>query len=260
MRIVYFVTILCALFFPLEARVGDRKELELCLGPIVYFGGESYYLKRRLETGTRQEGGLCGVRILYERVVPWSFYWGAEGHWARGHLGGHSSRRFPIASEMTDIDAEGRLGYTLRWRRFLIAPFLGIGYFSESNDFKPPTPLVVLVRTHVGYIPVGLVSRFYLTRRLSIGLDYKGLVPFDGQTKICDPELGDTRLNFGERTHFALDIPFRYRLSGRARNLEMLCSLFWSRRSYGRHFSATHDFYETQVTIAGIRLLMGYYF
>jgi hypothetical protein len=228
--------------------------------PVVYFGGEGYYLKRKLETGTRQEGSLYGIRLTHERVRPWSWYWAAEGHWARGHLDGHSSRHFPIRSEMTDVDVEGRLGFTLRCCRLLLTPIVGIGYFSESNDFKPPTPLVVLVRTHVGYVPLGIVSRFYLRPRLSIGLDAKALLPFDGQAKVCDPELGESRLNFDPRIDYAIELPIRYRLCGRARNLELLLALFWRARSYGRHCGVTHDFYETRITIGGARLQLGYYF
>lgn len=260
MRLVYLIIALCCISWPRQEVLARLQACRPCFGPVVYFGAEGYYLKRKLETGTRQEGSLYGVRFLHERVRPKSLYWAAEAHWARGHLGGHASRRFPISSEMTEIDVEGRLGYTFRLWRLLLTPLLGVGYVSESNNFKPPTPLIALVRTHVGYVPAGFVSRLYLTSRFSVGFDYKAQFTFDGQTKICDPELGDARLNFTYRIHHVFDLPIRYRLSCKARNLELMLAFFFRTRGYGRHFSATHDFYETRITATGARLMLGYYF
>jgi hypothetical protein len=232
------------------------------LSPIFYLGPEAYYLKRRLETGTRQEGSLYGVRAIFERILPMSFYYAFDGYWAKGHLTGHSSRRFPIHSDMTDRDIEARLGYTLWLRcipRFYLTPLIGFGYFSETNDFEPPTTFIVLFRTHFAYVPIGFLTRFYLTSQLSVGVDYKVKITMDGRTEICDPNRGDGHLNFSFRRHRQLDIPIRYRFCGRARNLEVQLALFWRERRYGRR-PGEQDFFETRITISGARIMLGYDF
>lgn len=249
-------------FQPVSALCLWQRNPHPTLNPVFYLGPEAYYLKRRLETGTRQEGSLYGFRAIYERVLPMSFYWAVDGLFAKGHLTGHSSRRFPIHSDMTDRQIEGRLGFTLWLRcfpRFFLTPLIGFGYFLETNDFEPPTTFVVMFKTHFAYVPIGFLTRFYLTSQLSVGVDYKVKFTMDGRTEVCDPNRGDSHLNFTFRNHRSLEIPIRYRFCGRARNLEVQLALFWRERRYGRR-CGEQDFFETRITISGARLLLGYDF
>jgi hypothetical protein len=240
-----------------------RQRVHPCLGPMIYVGPEGYYLKRRLKTGSRQEGSLYGLRMLHERICLTRFYWGVETHWARGRLEGHDTTHMTSRSNMTDADVEVRVGYTFRierWLEFLFTPLIGAGYFSECNDFEPPSRIIARFRTYFTYIPVGFASRFYLTSQLSVGVDFRARFTQDGRILVDDPNLGSVVLHYEHCIHYTLDVPVRYNFCGRFRNLELMAALFWRRRHYGPHIGVDFDSYDTRVRIAGARVMMGYRF
>ena len=51
-----------------------------------YIGPEIYYVSRLKEGGSRQGGTLYGVRLGYDHVQRYKFYWGIDALWAKGTL------------------------------------------------------------------------------------------------------------------------------------------------------------------------------
>ena len=51
-----------------------------------FLGPEIYYVRRERAGGTRQSGGIYGVKAGYERIKRKCFYLGAEVLYGTGHL------------------------------------------------------------------------------------------------------------------------------------------------------------------------------
>ena len=169
------------LFLLLSMPVHAQIEHKTCrFAP--YIGPEIYYVKRTKEGGTQQTGTLYGVRVGVDSIQRYKIYWGADALWATGCLKG-SRDNVRLKSQLTDTNVECRLGYTFQSKygcRPSLTPYLGAGYFWETNCYKHPSPLTVHLKNTFAYIPVGFLSQIYLTPSWSIGLNLKVRILWDG--------------------------------------------------------------------------------
>lgn len=231
------------------------------LGHDVYIGPELYYVNRTREGGTKQTGGVYGVRLGYERVKRYKIYWAVTGLYARGIIEGKSGVGTKIKSRFIDASIEGRLGYTLEQKcgwQCSFTPYVGYGYAIEENNFIHPSPLRLHFRTRFSYIPVGFLSRISPYPQFDVGLNFEAKFMFNASNKVThDPEFGSNSMLIKERVHYRVELPLTYRY--------MTCIWFriipfYEYRTYGHQPNFPFDFLETKLQIYGGTLEILYAF
>ncbi len=246
------------------AAPSNIEALALLRGPHYFFAGpEVYHLWRERAGGTWQEGTLSGVHAGYDRIRGMSIYWGVDGYWARGELNGSSARGLPFASQMTDSDIQGRLGYTLYFRSIgpiTLSLFIGGGYFCERNSFHPPSPMEVEFRTSFAYTAFGGYLRLYLAPNTQLGIDFRAEFPVEGHCTISEGvgENKEIKLLFNSQTQYALEAPLIYFFGWKKITWGVGLVPFYRYRHYGGREGFPFDFFDTRISVAGGRLqLMG---
>lgn len=115
-------------------------EAGVCYPNFLALGPEFYLLKRTRDGGAKQDGWIIGGRISYDRIKPYRLYLGGDFLYATGKLTGKTATGKEMLSSLTDENGEVRIGITLQQeggRCFFIVPFVGYGFFRETNDFFP---------------------------------------------------------------------------------------------------------------------------
>ena len=221
----------------------------------VYIGPEIYHLKRSRAGGTHQNGWMYGVRAGYDKVQKCTVYWGIDALYAKGTLHGKTGKGSKIKSRFTDENIEGRAGFTFQGNclmRASFTPFIGIGYFSEKNNFVDPSPIPVHFNTRFGYGVVGFLSNLPWTERFETGLNFKARYPFEPRCRIShDPENDDTTLNVKEKWQFRVELPITYNCTC-CDLFALTLSPFYEYRLYGKHLNFPSNFLRTQYQIYGI--------
>ena len=106
---------------------------------------------------------------------------------------------------------EGRVGFTLGEERdLLISPFFLIGTENISTHYKSPWH-IKHSRDH-SYGGVGLLSRFYVSEKLFVGINLKLKCLFGGKRKVKSDWVSDHSSSAGF-FHYSFDVPIMYQLT-----------------------------------------------
>lgn len=224
-----------------------------------YIGPEFYHVHRSKELGAEQNGWLCGGRIGFDYLKRFNFYAGADGLYASGSLNGRSGNDLRIKSTLTDKNVEARFGYTFQCKegwRFGLTPFVGWGYFWETNRFRHPSPQKVTFDNHMTYIPVGFIAQMQPTDLLTIQLRFKARYLYRGHIKAHDKDedIGKFKLHYQERLHYRVDLPLIYEWCLCEHRFYTSVDPFYEVRNYGRLAGYPFDFEATTFRIYGFNL------
>lgn len=223
-----------------------------------YVGPEIYHVHRNREGGTKQNGTVYGVRTGYDRIKRCRLYWGFDALYGQGTLDGKSGAGNKIKSTFTDIFAEGRFGYTFQQKhgyRLSLTPFGGVGYMSERNNFKHPSPIPVHFDIKSWYGVAGFLSQATVTDRCDIGLNFKARFLYDPKCKVShDPESENSTQLINEKIHYRVELPLSYRYWECSDSLLISLVPFYEFRQYGKRVNYPFDFLETRLNIYGATL------
>lgn len=269
-RTIIFFSALCALLLTGSLLPANQWVKTYCLDP--YIGPEIYYVKREKEGGAQQGGTLYGVRIGYDRVKRYKFYWGIDALWAKGVLEGHRKKetlegevlKERLKSEFTDINVEARLGYTFQskcWRCASWTPYGGLGYFWEKNDYKHPSPLQVHFKNHFTYVAGGFLSQIFITPSWSTGFNFKVRYLLEAEQKVeGDTEFGKLTQHYEEKLQYRAELPVTYFYCWRSCPLAVSLVPFFEYRAYGHRANFPFDFLEVKLKLYGATLKFHYLF
>lgn len=224
----------------------------------VVFGPQTYHLTRIRKGGTNQDGMLYGWRSSYDYIRRYKFYWGAEGAYGRGTLRGKSGNDGShLKSRFTEYSVEGRLGYTLQTKgeHYSFTPFVGLGYFLETNHYIKPSPVGLHFNNRFYYGALGFLSHIWLTENLKVGARFTAEFSYDGKVKVShDPHYQDVDLHYLQKIHYwgALPIDYRFCLCDYAVDLRL--EPFFEFRNYGKKIAIPFDFQETKIYLYGATL------
>lgn len=225
---------------------------------IITVAPEYYHLKRNRAGGTSQRGNLGGIRISYDHIKRYKFYWGAQAFWGTGILNGRTASDSKIRSRWTDEMVEGYLGYTFQTKNFpyfSFTPFGGYGYFRETNKFISPSPLHVKFTTTFGYFAYGFLSNTMITPCISVGLNARFRTPWEPRCKVSDdPDFDDLKQLVGEQLQYRIEIPIVYQKKFIFDFVEFGLMPFYEYREYGGRENFPFDFLKTKIKIYGINL------
>ena len=230
---------------------------------LIAIGPEIYHVTRTREGGSKQTGWLYGGRLTYDRVKRYKFYWGIDALYATGIIDGHTGGGAKIKSNFTDGSIEGRFGYTFQQKSDLqpaFTPFVGYGYFRETNHFKSPSPMQLKYDIYFKYIAYGFLSSLQVTPAMIVGLNIKVMSMMDARCKIShDPDYKDQTLIINDETNYRVELPFHYLLNCWG-NWDLACIPFYEVRHYGKRENYPFDFLDTHVRCYGFDLKIGFRF
>lgn len=234
-------------------------------GPHTFsFGPEGYYARRTRQGGAVSDGFMGGAYLSYERLRRCAIYWGAEYSVAYGQLTGHDASGSRQKSWLLDQNVEGRLGYNYgskKGRRLYIAPFIGYGYFYQTNRFVDPSALTVKFRNTFPYTLVGFQTGMRLNRCWSVALLGKGKWMMDGRSRITgDAMFDNVTLSMEEKWQYEVELPIDYIRSRDRCTLNFRITPFFRLRQYGGKMDFPFDYVETRFRNIGLRLLATYSF
>jgi hypothetical protein len=229
----------------------------------LFIGPEIYRVNREKEGGSSQDGVLYGFRLGYDRIQRFRYYLGADFLYARGDLDGKTGGH-KIKSMLTDMNAEGRFGYTIEskwgWEPS-ITPFIGGGYFWESNHYKHPSPLKIHFNNDFSYATAGFLSRLRVLSNMTIGLNFKVRYIIDGKIKIShDPQHDDHNQHYEEKLQYRVELPFMHYLSFCSYDIALSVVPFYEYRPYGHRANFPFDFLETKFKLYGATFKFMYLF
>lgn len=223
---------------------------------IVTIAPEYYYLKRDRDGGTKQSGSSGGIRVSYDHIKRYKFYWGGQAFYGTGILDGHTGSGDKIRSRWTDEMVEGYLGYTFQTKAapyFSFTPLGGCGYFCEINRFISPSPLHLKFTTSFGYFAYGFLSSAMVTPCLSVGLNARFRTPWETHCKVTDdPEFDDIKQLVGEKLQYRIEVPIVYQKKFICGLVEFGLMPFYEVREYGGRENFPFDFFKTKINIYGI--------
>lgn len=235
-------------------------ECEKCCtnGNILTIGPEFSYLKRKRKGGTEQSGMIYGVRATYDRLKRYGYYLGAQAYYGTGIITGHNSIGSKLKSQWTDAQIEGNVGYTFQYKYFpfvSLTPFIGGGYFHETNKFKSPSPLPLKFITTFPYLSYGFLSKLNVTSFLSIGLNGRFRSIWEAKCRVKDdPDFEKIKLQVGHSFHYRIEIPFVYCRPLLWNLIELGAVPFFELRSYGGRENFPFDFFKTTVRLYGVNV------
>ncbi len=131
-------------------------------------GGNYTHVNMKVKGQLSFHGNLGGAQGSYE-YRPWNrFYGGARLAWKEGSTESSGAKRSLIY-----VDAQERLGYTYasHSRKWLLTFFSGFGYRYLSQRLKQSGQSSVTFNYNEFYIPVGLLSNYFINSWCSLGLN-----------------------------------------------------------------------------------------
>jgi hypothetical protein len=231
-------------------------------GHQLYLGTDVYYIDRTKVGGTKQTGVLGGIKVGYDYIKRYKFYYGLEGLYAGGELTGKSSQGNRLKSNYTDAYAEGRFGYTIQQKcgyRCAFIPFVGGGYYLEKNNFVRPSPIPIHSKITFCYFTGGFLSQVSPLENLDVQLNFKIRYMWDPQNSVSnDPKADSCKMLIkNQRLQYRVDLPFIYHW-----NSCFLLSIgpFYDYRHYGGLDCYPYNFIETTVRNYGVSLKCIYNF
>ena len=209
----------------------------------VTIGPETYHIRRDVEGGSYQKGWLGGWHFNYERIKKASFYLGAEAHYVYGRLNGFTSSGKANRSKNRDQEIEARFGYT--WARTIVTedgnevkiyviPFIGGGYFHNTNRFISPSPLLVTFRDVYNFVSAGAITKVHFCENFMASLVLKGQLMANGERTFIIPSLsGRPTAGLGDRGHMIVEVPLDYIIKpGGVPKMVLNVTPFYRKREY----------------------------
>ena len=164
-------------------------------------------------------GGIFGLRLGIEHVTSECLWMRGIGSYQigtniiyRGHymdgtpVVGHGALHFVW-------NIEGDMGYSLRESKFLLVPYVGIGYRYWHRGKTEDLAGDYNEKYSWGYVPVGLKFVYGLSDRILVGIDIALTLPFDMS---MEAEVGDgNKFDLGWRPGFKASLPLEFNLTKR---------------------------------------------
>jgi hypothetical protein len=228
------------------------------LGHFFTLAPEWYQVKRTRKGGTHQEGDLIGVRFNYDHIRRYKFYWGAQAFYGSGELHGKNAGNDKLHSRLADTQLEANLGYTFAYKNYpcySFTPFVGAGYFRETNRFHFPSPLEIKLRTTFSYASCGFLSKMMFCTDWTIGFNARFKLLWQTRCRISgDPEHDTLKQQVGDRLHYRLELPIVYAHPLFCHQVRIGIMPFYEHRIYGGRENYPFDFFETKFRIFGLDL------
>lgn len=239
-----------------------------CMHPASYhgagFGPISYYLKRQRDGGSRQEGGLYGFHVFYERIKPKAFYWGVDYFRSTGELNGRTGSGSALTSDYTEWESEIRAGYTwqLCWPcDILVSPFAGGGYFQSDHQFRSPSPMLVEFRNTYSYGSAGITTRAVFAPGWTLGFRGRAMYNFQPRNQVTgDPVMGTITTLIENEMQYHAELPVHYTCFSDESCFELIIAPFYYYRHLGGRENFPFDFVDTRFHLYGLRLQLLYNF
>lgn len=226
-----------------------------------YIAPEWYHLTRTKTGGTKLHGDPIGVRIGYDRLKRFGWYFGVEGAYSSGTLKGKSGLKNSLKSHFTDANIEGRFGYTLQQKEGFQAsftPFIGLGYDVEKNNFKDPSPIHLHFKTKFPYGTAGFLSWAHIAPQWELGLNFKVKAPYDTSCHVShDPKGEPVTQKVADRLHYRLDLPITYRI-GCSEHMALSLVPFFDARLFGGHPNYPYNYIKTTLRSWGLNFQLVY--
>lgn len=234
-------------------------------------GPEIYYMQRKREGGSHQEGRMDGARVILERIKPWGIYLALDAFYATGELRGKNRLGRKLSSEMKDTIAEIRAGYTFATPQQTSLPqnccptssltaFAGYGHFHETNDFFPPSPLPFTFTDEFNYFLAGFLTSLNFTPLLSMGFNFEIKCMQKGTCRISnDPESPEITLAMSNELQARVELPI---VVGFSPCSHFSCELtpFYEFRHFGGQEGFPFNFIDTKFQLIGARMALKYRF
>lgn len=134
----------------------------------IQIGGNYTHVNMEIQDQLSFHGNLGGVQGSYE-YRPWnSIYAGLRAAWKEGNTDSNGAERSLIY-----VDVQERLGYSYApySRKWLFSFFSGFGYRHLGQELKESNQSSVTFNYNEFYIPVGLLSDYFLKCWCSLGLN-----------------------------------------------------------------------------------------
>lgn len=233
---------------------------ELCQNHHIFLEPEVYHVKRTRALGSHQKGVLYGAKMGYNRIKNDGFYWELNTSFGEGRLHGKNGIDETLKSNFSDFNAEGRLGYTIeftRWNCASFTPYVGYGYFEQTNHFVSPSPLPVKFRDAFHFASLGFLSEILHVRSFTLGVNFQTKFMIDAKCKVTgdpEPEYNNLFLPIGNKTVYEVEIPVNYCLCWKEHLWNLGIIPFYELRQYGGHESYPFDFLRTKIEVYGARL------
>jgi hypothetical protein len=230
----------------------------------LWVGPELYYIERFREGGANQKGLMVGLRTGYDHIKRYRLYWGGDFLYAEGRLTGRNSSKRSLKSTLTDYNYEARFGYTLQcgyWRMPYFTPYIGGGYFQETNKFHHPSPLTIQYRDSFKYATVGFFSGLELNPKLTFGINAKVKMMVDGKSKISDdPEKDDTTILMQDELQYRVEAPLHFYNCWKSQRFQTSFIPFYEFRHFGGRENYPFDFIDTEFHLWGLQIEVAYRF
>jgi Outer membrane protein beta-barrel domain len=207
----------------------------LYLGPDFFYRD---YSEEQITPGFKSNefGTLFGLQATYDYVKRNSVYFGLGFRYGGGQTtydgglqgGGGGTIPYESKTENQFFNIEGRLGYTFapgRERRFLISPFVALGYHQWNRDISGngsvpgfgPVPVADTSEIYSwGYLGPGFHLEYKVSRKFTIGLNAKLMVMLGGRIKVEDSFQGvlldEGRGDLGNTLQYEVELPLTYNL------------------------------------------------
>ena len=230
-----------------------------CARPQRFFAAfETSYLDRERGGGSWQEGLLYGGHIGWDRVKPRGFYWGVDAYYLSGTLMGAASNGLYAESRFQTSEVEGRLGWTFAfsccWRP-TITPFVGYGYYSDTNRFHCDCPIQVRFGASYDDLVLGFLSSCSPNCYFTFGLNAKVGLMNQGRNRINgDPTTRPVSQTTGDRPQYTVEVPLTLYPCRACRCLEVALVPFYRLRHFGERENYPFDFFETCLSYYGARV------
>jgi hypothetical protein len=220
-------------------------------------GPEIYYLERKKEGGSKQHGMMYGVRGSYDRLKRYKWYIGGEALYAEGRLRGHT-KSAKLKSTMVQESAEGRFGYTFQaknsWKPSF-TPYIGYGYYRESNHFHSPSPLKVKLINDYSYFGYGFLSSAAVCLNITVGFNAKFRSMYDARCHVKkDSEAENKKMLIKDKLQYRLELPLYYDFCFCNLNAEIGLVPFFESQHYGGRENYPNDFFDTKLWLYGANL------
>jgi len=225
-------------------------------GTNLFIGPEVYYVSRIKDGGAKQTGTLYGVRIGYEKLKRYKFYYAVDGLYSQGVLEGKTADHH-IRSEFTNSNIETRFGYTFQSKCFpyiSLTPFFGIGYMWEINHYRNPSPIKVKFDNSFHYLPFGCLLSFNLSEMLQVGINATARFLWNGKQTVKDPDYGKLSQCYEEHIQYRIEMPISYWTCWNSHQLKLRLTPFYEYRHYGNSINFPFDYLDTKFKFYGANL------